>query len=102
MGVARIPTHLVQSLPAFVGKMLNSESNTDLPIVSLVVPIFGLTSSILRTLKGNPQKELQWRLLVVHGNLVHGLQSMLQGPQDDHSMLTQFRRLYLALQPTSC
>ena len=33
-----------------------------LPIVSIVVPFFGLTNSILRILKGNPQKELQWRL----------------------------------------
>ena len=34
----------------------------DLPIVSVVVPLFGLTISILRILKGNPKKELQWRL----------------------------------------
>ena len=33
-----------------------------LPIVSIVVPFFGLTNSILRIPKGNPQKELQWRL----------------------------------------
>ena len=32
------------------------------PVVSIVVPFFGLTNSILRFLKGNPQKELQWRL----------------------------------------
>ena len=32
------------------------------PIVSIVVPFFGLTNSILRILKGNPKKELQWRL----------------------------------------
>ena len=35
-----------------------------LPIVSIVVPFFGLTISILRNLKGNPKKELQWRLQV--------------------------------------
>ena len=34
----------------------------DLPIVSIVVPFFGLTKSILRILKGNPKKDLQWRL----------------------------------------
>ena len=33
-----------------------------IPIVSIVVPFFGLTKSILRILKGNPKKELQWRL----------------------------------------
>ena len=33
-----------------------------LPIVSIVVPFFGLTNSILRILKGSPKKELQWRL----------------------------------------
>ena len=33
-----------------------------LPIVSIVVPIFGLTSFILTLPKDNPQKELQWRL----------------------------------------
>ena len=33
-----------------------------LAIVSIVVPVFGLTKSIFRTLKGNPKKELQWRL----------------------------------------
>ena len=32
----------------------------ELPIVSIVVPVF--TTSILRILKGNPKKELQWRL----------------------------------------
>ena len=32
------------------------------PIVSIVVPFVGLTKSILRILKGNPKKELQWRL----------------------------------------
>ena len=32
------------------------------PIVSIVVPFFGLTSSILRILNCNPKKELQWRL----------------------------------------
>ena len=36
-----------------------------LPIVSIVVPFFGLTNSILRILKGNPKQELQWRLQVV-------------------------------------
>ena len=36
-----------------------------LPLVSIVVPFFGLTNSILRILKGNPTKELQWRLQVV-------------------------------------
>ena len=30
--------------------------------VSIVVPFFGLTNSILRIPKGNPKKELQWRL----------------------------------------
>ena len=35
-----------------------------LPIVSIVVPFFGFTNSILRILKGNPKKELQWRLQV--------------------------------------
>ena len=33
-----------------------------LPLVSIVVPIFGLTKSIIRILQGNPKKELQWRL----------------------------------------
>ena len=33
-------------------------------IVSIVVPFFGLTNFILRILKGNPKKELQWRLQV--------------------------------------
>ena len=33
-----------------------------LPIVSFVVPFFGLTKSILRILKGSPKKELQWRV----------------------------------------
>ena len=33
-----------------------------LPIFSIVVPFFGLTISILRILKGNPKKKLQWRL----------------------------------------
>ena len=33
-----------------------------LPIVSIVVPFFGLTNYVLRILEGNPQKELQWRL----------------------------------------
>ena len=33
-----------------------------LPIVSIVVPFFGLTNCILRILKGNSKKELQWRL----------------------------------------
>ena len=28
---------------------------------TIVVPFFGLTNSILRILKGNPKKELQWR-----------------------------------------
>ena len=32
-----------------------------LPIVSIAVPFFGLTNSILRIPKGNPKKELQWR-----------------------------------------
>ena len=32
-----------------------------LPIVSIGVPFFGLTIFILRILKGNPKKELQWR-----------------------------------------
>ena len=33
-----------------------------LPKVSIVVPFLGLTKSILRILKGSPEKELQWRL----------------------------------------
>ena len=33
-----------------------------LPIVSIVVPFFGLTNSLFRILKGNPKKELQWGL----------------------------------------
>ena len=33
-----------------------------LPTVSIVVPFFGLTNFVLRILKGNPQKELQWIL----------------------------------------
>ena len=34
-----------------------------IPIVSIVVPFFGLTNYfVLRILKGNPKKELQWRL----------------------------------------
>jgi len=35
-----------------------------LPIVSIVVPFFGLTNYILRNLQGIPKKELQWRLQV--------------------------------------
>ena len=38
--------------------------NGNIPIVSIVVPFFGLTNSILRIPKGNPKKELQWRLQV--------------------------------------
>ena len=33
-----------------------------IPIVSIVVPFFGLANFILRILNGNPKKELQWRL----------------------------------------
>ena len=33
-----------------------------LPIVSIAVPFSGLTNFVLRILKGNPEKELQWRL----------------------------------------
>ena len=33
-----------------------SGSSRSLPIVSIVVPFFGLTNSILRILKGNPKK----------------------------------------------
>ena len=36
--------------------------NIILPIVSIVVPLFGVAKSILRILKGDPKKELQWRL----------------------------------------
>ena len=36
-----------------------------IPIVSIVIPFFGLTNSILRIPKGKPQKELQRRLHVV-------------------------------------
>ncbi|CAE7380183.1 unnamed protein product, partial [Symbiodinium sp. CCMP2456] len=57
---------VMSSLPAFVGKMLNSETNKNL----------------------------------VHGNLVQGVQHALQGPHDEHTMLYQLRKLYLALQPT--
>ena len=32
------------------------------PIVSIVVPFFGLTKSILRIPKMNPKNVLQWRL----------------------------------------
>ena len=45
--------------------LLETCSVLDIPIVSIVVPFFGLTNSILRILKGNPKKELQWRLQVV-------------------------------------
>ena len=38
------------------------EDTGTLPIVSIVVPFFGLTNFILSILKGSPQKELQWRL----------------------------------------
>ena len=38
------------------------ELEPTLPIVSIVVPFFGLTNSVLRILKGNSKKELQWRL----------------------------------------
>ena len=41
--------------------------NRNVPIVSIVVPFFGLTNSISRILKGNPKKELQWRLQVGFG-----------------------------------
>ena len=34
------------------------------PVVSIVVPFFGLTNFILRNLKGRLKKELQWRLQV--------------------------------------
>ena len=37
----------------------------EVPIVSIVVPFFGLTNYILRILSGNPKKELQWGLQVV-------------------------------------
>ena len=30
--------------------------------MAIVVPFFGLTNSMLGILKGNPKKELQWRL----------------------------------------
>ena len=48
---------------AFLGATLHQE--TELPIVSIVVSFLGLTSSILRVLNGNPQKELQKRLKVL-------------------------------------
>ena len=35
---------------------------SEIPTVSIVVPFFGLTNFIVRNLKGNPKKELQWRL----------------------------------------
>ena len=35
---------------------------TTLPIVSIVVPFVGLTNFVSRILKGNPNKELPWRL----------------------------------------
>ena len=46
----------------FEPKVSPGEGLHDLPIVSIGVPFFGLTNSILRILKGNPKKELQWRL----------------------------------------
>ena len=33
-----------------------------LPVVSIVVPFFDVTSYIFRILEGIPKKELQWRL----------------------------------------
>ena len=44
-----------------------------IPIVSIVVPFFGLTNSRLGILTGNPKKELQWRLQVVYGLEIQGL-----------------------------
>ena len=38
-----------------------------LSIVSVEVPFFGLTHSILRILNGSPKKELDWRLEVFNG-----------------------------------
>ena len=32
------------------------------PVVSIVVPVVGVTNSISRILEGIPKKELQWRL----------------------------------------
>ena len=48
----------------YLGFPVSSYAGICLPIVSIVVPFFGLTNFILRILKGNPKKELQWRLLV--------------------------------------
>ena len=47
---------------AFCGSALKSSSRWLIPIVSIVVPFFGLTNSTYRILKGSPKKELQWRL----------------------------------------
>ena len=44
------------------GESRGAGASSKLPTVSIVVPFFGLTNSILRILKGNPKKELQWRL----------------------------------------
>ena len=43
--------------------------------VSIVVPLFGLTKSILRIPKGNPKKELQWTI----GTIDCGLWFRAQG-----------------------
>ena len=50
--------------PCFIWRTFCCQAAGVLPIVSIVVPFFGLTNSILRILKGNPKKELQWRLQV--------------------------------------
>ena len=51
---------LIRSKDSFF-KAFGSKDPT-IPIVSIVVPLFGLTNSILGILNGNPKKELQWRL----------------------------------------
>ena len=45
------------------------QSRHGIPRVSIVVPDFGLTIVILRILKGNPKKELQWRVSIGSGLL---------------------------------
>ena len=46
----------------FAGSPRSQVEAQGLPIVSIVVPFFGLTKYIIRILKGDPKKELQWRL----------------------------------------
>ena len=46
----------VDRRPTLTGEVVLCD--TEIPIVSIVVPCFGLTNSILRIPKGNPKKEL--------------------------------------------